>query len=107
MENLNGKANLNFWEYVASKYGVQVTYSDSGWKIIYKGNTHYDGEVQVGLVKHQIGLPQDSKQLNTNILAALSIVHNLLWNQFSIDPQLQEKYGAVKVVARRRMSHGR
>jgi hypothetical protein len=96
----------NFWRYIADKYGVQVSYSDSGWKIRYNRENFIDGEVGVGLLKHNMGLPQDSKRLNTYILGALAMIRNLLWVQFTDDEVLRQKYSQVKATALGRSRHG-
>jgi len=96
----------NFWQYIASKYGVQVSYSDSGWKVRYNRENFTDGEVGVGLLKHNMGLPQDTKRLNANIVGALIVIRNLLWVQFSDDKVLQQKYSHLKTTALRRSRHG-
>lgn len=97
---------MDFWQYIRSKYGVLVSYSDTGWRVRQKEHLFEEGEVGVGLLKSDMGLLQDVKKLNTHKLRALSTIHNLLMNQFKIDRALQEKYGAVKVIARRRAQHG-
>jgi hypothetical protein len=53
-----------------------------------------------------MGLPQDSKRLNTYILGALAMIRNLLWVQFTDDEVLRQKYSQVKATALGRSRHG-
>lgn len=97
---------MDFWGYIRSKYGVIVAYSDTGWRVKVRQHVHEEGEVGVGLLKPDMGLAQNIRLLNANKMGALTIIHNLLAEQFKTDKMLQEKYGATKVVARRRAQHG-
>ena len=94
--------NLTFWQYIKKHYGVDVSYSNTGWKIKRGVNKFEEGEFATGALKSKMGIPQDLARLNKNKLAAMAVIHNLLAEQFKRDSKLQELYGATRIVARRR-----
>lgn len=94
--------NLNFWKYIENKYGVQVSISDSGYRIRHQDKMFEDGDFHVGASKHNLGVAQDIPKLNQVKLSALLVVHGLIGHMFPEDKKLQELYAATRVVARRR-----
>lgn len=94
--------NLNLWQYIKKVYGIDISYSDSGWRVKRGEQKFEEGEFGTGALKHKMGIPQDIVRLNRNKLAAMHVIHNILAEQFRRDKTLQELYGAMRVVARRR-----
>lgn len=96
----------HLWQYLQNTYGVMVSYCDSGWEIIYKGQRHHDGDLSTGMAKVKLGLPQNRTDMHRNILKVIENLYGLMYEQIHHDAALREMIASMKINSRRKVNDG-